>query len=513
MLTLPIDEDGPDDDLSGLVEGFSRLEEAVEADPMAAVELTLAQLAWVWMAGPRLLWRGANQIGKSFGLAYKLLCYILRRGPYANRKIGPVRALVLSTSKEQMIPLMEKLWGMLPKGEVCRSARKKNGRSVIEPLEFIDGFGFAGKVPRIYFHSGPGVGSLVQFATYKQGAGRIAGGTFDIVLLDEPPPEKVWGEVMPRVMSKGGDVWVGFTPTPDSPDLKYMRKLVKIEGEKQGQGVKELHTPLTVEAMTLPATNYRPLRYLKTQAQIDAYAASIIPAEADMRVRGGWDIVVTERWFMGWGPSCLMPANEAPPPEAILCISGDHGTKPGRQAFAFLAIAEPQSLCPRVWLLNCYQPTTANDSEQDAEGILTMLAETGKRYGIHIGYDHIQHWIADRATAYNEQGVRKSNSRLKRYLAQKLRRDEAALKEIHTPIKYDRSVSDGQTMLNNIMGARQPDGRSNFRAWEGAEAFINSVQTYQGGKNEPAKDMMDAVRYGVEHVCRTQGRTGSVIYS
>lgn len=496
------DDFGENDDLVG---AFAALGESVDADPMAHVELTLAQLAWVRMRGPRLLWRGANQIGKSFSLAYKLLCFIRRIGPYADRNPGPVRVLMLSTSKEQMIPLMEKLWSMVSRAEVCRSARKKNGRSVIEPLEFVDGFGFTGKPPRIYFNAGPGLGSLIQFATYKQGSGRIAGGTFDLVILDEPPPEKVWGEVMPRVMTKSGDVWVGFTPTPESPPLDYMRKMVK------NGSIAELHTELTVESMTLPATNHRPARYLKTQKAIDDYAETLLPAERDMRLRGGWEIIVTERLLMGYGPHCLMPDREMPPPTSKILVGGDHGSAPGRQYFALVAIDGAETLFPRVWLLNEYRPIGFSDALQDAQGILRMIKSTGERLGVNFTYDHVNEWVCDRASGKHEHGVRKSNDLLARFLARELGREVESLKPIHTPTKFGGSVTNGQALMNLIMNRKDEHGRSNFRVWEGCTAFTTAAQRYQGDPRDKNKDPIDGARYPIEWLCRPPTQPGQIV--
>ena len=80
-----------------------------ERDPIAYVVLTGPQEAWVRMGSPAdpdrderpLLWRGANQIGKSYAQAAKILHYIRATGPYAKRKPGPVNVLVVSISKDR----------------------------------------------------------------------------------------------------------------------------------------------------------------------------------------------------------------------------------------------------------------------------------------------------------------------------------------------------------------------------------------------------------------------------
>jgi hypothetical protein len=433
------------------------------------------------MRGPRLLWRAANQVGKSRGSAKKLLHFIRRTGPYANRRKRPVKVLVMSFSKEQMEPLHEKLWQLLPKDEIGPG------------VEFEPGFGFRGKPPRIKFTSGPGAGSIIVFATYRQGSRRAAGGTFDVVLLDEPVEERVWGEIQPRVLhGEPGEIWVTFTPTPDSPPLDYLRKMV------EAGIIEELNTELTLANVTLDSG-----RALLSQTQIDDYGNSLLEIEKDMRLKGGWDIVTTDRAFASWGPHCLSTA--MPPVGAMILVGIDHGAGSGKQAAAVIAVEDPEGLHARVWVLNEYVADGYTTPEQDARAIIAMLGEVG------LSYDDVDDWIGDRATGLNKYDIKKTNQDLRRHLAAIIGRPSQQLKWVQTPHKWDGSVGYGVRLMNAMMGRRidvqgVADAAAPPRLLVNPRCthFIAAVGKWNWRKADPLKDIIDAVRYPLERAVKPQ---------
>ena len=174
------------------------------------LRLTKCQESFLSDDAPIAIWRDGNQIGKSTALAYDLIERCRGTHPFIKTHRPPIRALVISVSLEQMAPLMEKIWQLTPKDEIDERCGYDPGR------------GITGKPPRLVFTEGPGKGSTISFATYRQGATRIAGGTYHIVICDEPPPEEMFGEVMPRVMKERGLIRVGLTPTPDMPEQGWL---------------------------------------------------------------------------------------------------------------------------------------------------------------------------------------------------------------------------------------------------------------------------------------------------
>ena len=182
------------------------------------VRLTKPQRLFVSDPSPQVLWRDGNQIGKSFALAYDIIHRCRGTHPYVKVRRPPINVLVISVSHEQMVPLHEKLWDLAPKSEIDPDAY------------FTPGRGISGKPPRLVFHNGPGAGSVIHFATYKQGSTRIAGGTYDLVICDEPPVESLYGEVKPRLLRKRGMLKIAMTPTPDMPDQTWLREIVEADG-------------------------------------------------------------------------------------------------------------------------------------------------------------------------------------------------------------------------------------------------------------------------------------------
>ena len=451
--------------------------------------VTAAQDRWAHFAAElhragksckRQLWRAANQCGKSRGSAKKILHFIRGTGPYADRKPGPKKVLIMSFSKEQMEPLMEKLWDLLPKDEIGPE------------VAFEPGFGFRGKPPRITLTSGPGAGSLIVFATYKQGSRRAAGGTFDVVVLDEPVEERIWGEIQPRVLhGDPGEIWITFTPTPDSPPLEYLREMVK-----KGQ-VQEMNTELTVENVTVIQTG----RPLLTQEQIDDYAAGLLELEKDMRLRGGWEIIATDRALDMWGAHCQMW--RAPPAGCLVAVGIDHGASQGKQAAAIVCIADPTGPMPQVWVLGESVSEGYTTSDMDAQAILDMLRAAG------LSYDDVDVWMGDRATGLNRYDVRKTNGELRVQLARLLGRVPGALKMIEVPHKFDGSVGSGYRVVNSIMGRRHDlttpgdkAGPSHFLVAASCVNFANAAKKWKWNPKDREKDILDAVRYPIERVCK-----------
>ncbi len=418
-----------------------------------------------------MLWRAANRVGKTRGQVRKLMHFLRGTGPYKDRRPGPCKVLVMSISKEQTVPLHEMIWELLPKDEIDPS------------VKFRPGFGFVGKPPRITFTAGPAKGSLIRFATYRQGTTAIAGANFDVVLLDEPPPEELWGEVLGRVVhGNPGEIWISFTATPDSADVTYLRKKVE-SGE-----VQEMQTSLTVENCTLESG-----RPLLTQETIDAFASSLLELEKDMRLHGGWDVVVTERLLTNFQSHHIRPAT--PPAGSLLAVGIDQGAGAGKQAAALLAIDQAHGLTPWIWVLEEYVSDGYTTPEQDAKAVLKMLARRG------LKYEDIDVWVGDRASGMNRHDVRKSNRELFLQLARLLRKEPTDMKRIDTPRKWGGSVTYGYRLLNAVMGRRDEElGLPHFTVDTGCVAFADAAKRWRGNPKDNLKDILDAVRYPIEKV-------------
>ena len=443
-----------------------------QTTPRPWTRLTAPQREFMSRRDPVLLWRGGNQIGKSTALAVDAIDFA--RGAHLGDQTHPppVRVMVMGPSWEQMEPLMRRIWEVCPRDELDPRAGYDPGR------------GITGKPPRLLFVRGPGAGSVVQFATYEQGVQRLAGATLHRVVLDEPPPEDVYAEAIPRVLRMSGHVRIGCTPTPGMADLAYLRKKVEA-GE-----VPEMVIPLS-EKSCWPVGALRPWL---TQAQIDRQAILWPARERGMRLRGDWEPLAEGAWLSAFDESCV--SADPPPPGAWLIVSGDHGTDPGKQRFVLTAMVGAETERPRAWFLGEYAPDGYSTPEQDAAGIVTMLREAG------LEYDHVDDWVADRSAQTRDATIKKANGLLRAELARLLRRTAEGMKWIYTPRKYEGSVVDGYRLFNALFARRDPSGRPHGLIHPRCKHLIAAARTFKGREREPAKDILDGARYGLERAIR-----------
>ena len=449
-----------------------------QRNPLDYVALTRPQRAFVSCADREACWRDGNQLGKSWALAFEILHRCRGTHPFVAVRRPPIKVLVISVSYEQMVPLMEKIWALCPKDEIDPD----NG--------FEEGRGITGKPPRIVFTSGPGKGSVISFATYRAGSTRVAGGTYDLVVLDEPPPESLYGEVRPRVLRRRGVIRIGFTPTPDMPDLSWLRKRVAPPGAKLKPGqIREYNFGLKAEHLQPPGY---PRPWLD-QAEIDDYTAGLLAHEVGMRTKGDWDAIVTGRWCTQFSKTrsvCEIPLRTIRGWELI--VGMDHGTPgSGRQAAMLVAIKGGGTTRPKVAWLDETTEEGFTAPEDDAHNILEMLRRNG------LTYDHIDKWVGDVPAVSETLAVRKSNEEIRKHMALQLGRKLGTMKRIDLPVKHKSSMTDGVRTMNTLFG-RELDGVPDGRVTPRCERFIEACHIFDGDQKHPLKDVMDAGRYAME---------------
>ncbi len=453
-----------------------------EKSPIDYVRLTKPQRLFVSDPGRLVLWRDGNRLGKSFAAAWEIVHRARGTHPYLPTHKPPVRVLVVSYSIEQMAPLQEAIWNMLPKDEIDPRCNYDPGR------------GFIGKPPRVNFVAGPGKGSVISFATYKAGSKKVAGGAYDFILCDEPPTETMYGELKPRTMTTKGAFRIVFTPTPESPPLEWLRDLVD-DGT-----VKEHNYGLNEENMWCEDAP----RPMLTQAEIDEEVATWLEVEREMRLGKSWEPVVTGRWLTRFDDHNVVPFDIADLPfGSFVSIGIDHGAEAGKQAAMLLVMENRDTLDARIW----YCDETVSDGyttpEQDAEAILAMLRRNG------LIYDDVDDWIGDRPTGENKHLVSKSNKDLLRQIARIICRPVEECKRINNPQKWAGSVTHGLRLLNGLFGSRTEDGhpRALVHATK-CPNFIQFCKTFRGDRRDPLKDVGDAGRYPVERNVKVRSWAG-----
>ncbi len=439
------------------------------------VRLTEPQRIVAQDAAQRVIWRDGNQLGKSYFLAWEILHRLRGTHPYKTTHRPPIRALVASVSLEQMMPLMEKLWELAPKDELSHKCGFDPGR------------GLTGKPPRLVFTSGPGKGSVLSFATYKQGTTRIAGGTYHLVGLDEPPTEQMWGEVQPRLMRQNGDLICTFTPTPDMPDLGWLREMVEAEA------VEEHNFGLT-EANCWIAGAPRPF---KTQEEIDEYAATLLEHERAMRIDGAWEPLTKGAWLTNFSEKNTR--SDRPLDGAYLGVGIDHGAAAGKQAAVLFAAMDRHGRQPRVWWWDETLSDGLTTPAQDAQAILDMLARNG------LTMLDVDEWVGDRPTGESKHHIRKSNKALRIQLCHIAGIPLHRARVIHTPHKWGGSLTYGMRMLNGLFGTVDDDGIPIATVHPRCKRFIAFALNFKGDRRDPLKDVGDAGRYIMERTIKVRG--------
>lgn len=445
----------------------------VERKLFETTKLSIPQKVFLDARESEVCWRDANQLGKSYAIAYDTVAFARGCHPIQTHN-PPVQIAVIGTSWVQMEPLMEKIWKLLPKSEIS----PRNG--------FVAGFGITGKPPRINFVAGPGKGSLIRFATYEQGPGRIAGATLHRLYCDEPPPEMLIGELRPRLLHNQGHIKYGFTPTPKSPPLGYFRKSIK-EGI-----VREINFTLK-EEYCIPEGFPRPWLY---QHEIDAYEAKLLEPEREMRMGRAWEAVLTGAVLRGFSDQNIVAFDLHDDLNGWgLAIGIDHGTDEGKQAFSLLAFDVTDKMRPKIAVVDEFVTDGfITTPEKDAESILMMLRRNG------LKYNDIDLWVGDRSAQRRDGSGRKSNSALRSELALQTNIHWKKTKWIYTPKKYPGSVLNGFSMMNILLLRTDEVERPHFMVHPRCQNFIKACREFTGESNHPLKDILDCVRYPIERM-------------
>ncbi len=446
-------------------DAFARGGDRAELALLNHPRLTQPQLDFCSASDRFVLWDGGNSIGKSWGHAWDLVHFA--RGTHPLRQVprGTRKLMVAGFSFAQMDPLMEKLWAMLPKGEI-------HPKLYFAPGQGIKGF----KEPVVTFTSGPGRGSTIYLATYEQGANRVMGFQGHRCSMDEPPPSSVYAECRPRLNHFRGEMRVTMTPTPESPPLEYIRK--EVEDGK----IRMIKTSYNLENITIRG-GLVPWAWA-TAAQIAEDIAGYLPDERPMREHGDWDPVVAGRWLERINDTCY---TDDPFPEGrwFLCVAADHGTRPGRQC-ATLGAANAEG---DYWLIDEARTETVTTTTEDAENILEMLQRNG------LTWREVDHWVGDRSTSESFYGAAKSNMDLQREMASILHLSarEAAAQGLRFQTMFkDRGSLRRGIALMNTMGAR---GR--LRVRRACAGFERGAKEWAGDLNSPLKDPLDSARYAL----------------
>lgn len=454
--------------------------------PWEHLRMTQAQIDFLSDDRRNVLLRKGNQLGGTTALLVDLICRCRGIHPWQRlRHRPPINAILASESWDQMGmagSIMHKLWDLLPKDE-------------IDPkIEFEPGRGITGKPPRIVFVAGPGKGSVISFATFRQGGARLAGATVHVVASSEPPPGSVLAEIVPRLLRHGGDLRLDFTPVVDMPDQTELQQMV-------AKGSVAEHNPHLVEANCWPVG--APFPWI-TQADIDAMTALLPRPSVGMRVRGDWEPVVTGNWLSAFNEERHV-RRDSPPEGATLGIGIDHGAQAGKQAAVLFAASDLTELHPYVWFLDEDIGTGRTSVQEDAQAILRMLRRNG------LGWRDVDVWVGDRATTVDRLLVIKDNAKLRDELAQQVKVAPEAFARIETARKGAGSVEHGLRKWNGLLATTDSDGTPHMVLHPRCIQTIAFCKKWAGKKDDPLKNPGDAARYVLNRVVESVGAPSGLL--
>lgn len=338
--------------------------------------------------------------------------------------------------------------------------------------------------------SGPAKGGELRCGTFR--AENLAGPRAGLVLTDEPLPENVYNELWPRLFGRNGRMHQFFTTTLKTAGrIDYVWDLVD-DATKPWAG--EVHTALTLDAVT-PRGGLVDVPWV-TQEEIDRFEAGLSRAEVEMRMGRSRKPRTDTAYFSAWGSH--LRQEWIPPVGTFVAVGIDHGSKPGAQR-ASLVYVSGSHLGARAHVADHYRGDGRTESEDDARGILDMLARNG------IRLEDVDMWVGDRSHRGDRWGGVKSNVRLQRAIAQQTginvhrkrhlwTRDlPDALAKMRKPRKYDGSVWDGCDILHRLMVA----GRFTISPRSECDPLDVDFSSWQAAYTDPAKDGIDSVRYPV----------------
>jgi phage terminase large subunit-like protein len=388
--------------------------------------------------------RAGNQWGKTRAGARETLWIMTGDHPWREVRPPPVRGRVVTYSWAQSVEVQRRINEILPK-------------FIVEGYDFNDQRGFVGSKLKLKN------GSLLEITTASQGTLAHAGAALDFVWIDEPPPRDIYSELIARCLVKKGTLYLTMTPVGRPVDWL-------IDEIDEGR--------LSGHRFDLTTDNCPHL----DESQIAAIAEKYLPHERPQRMHGHWHGESPDRFFEGFSQRSV--SDELPRGEVKIALGIDHGEGIGKEAAILMLYTEGDY--PKIWILDEYNNTKRTDPDEDAAGILEMLA----RHDIRP--QEVDLAVGD----INSLGKGGGGIKVNDALAEAIRRQT---KTKHLPIvirsarKGRGSVMYGSRLINYAFR------RADLTIHPRCKNLIHSFQHFKGSE-EDLKHNLDAARYAISSI-------------
>lgn len=301
-------------------------------------------------------------------------------------------------------------------------------------------------------------GDIVTFVSGTQAALALSGGSSDVILVNEPPRQSAWGEVVRAAAEWGAPILVNFTPLPPESlvggdDLSWFRKQI------EASGWSEHVVPLRYE--TAPH---------RTHESIDQQILDMFPWERPQRRDAAWEGPAPLRSIANWDDTQTWHGEEwsdlpGADGEIRLGLWADHGEIGGHEVVA-LGAWQGRGRDSTVWFVDEYQSPERTTIAMDAAAILRMLERRG------LTYEQIDEAVGDVNSA-GKSALTSVNQEMSREL-----RVQSGMKgpTFRNAAKGPGSVQMGVRILDNALGEKRVwvhvrcEGlRRAMRRWQGAD--------------------------------------------
>lgn len=498
---------------------------AVRARPAAYCEDLPGQAAFLEASARRVVWFGANGTGKTQALVRRLIRVFEGSDPICHQGKSVLSILLVVTGYDAVSArdLAQQLNALAPPDLLGQVAADEAGRPVSRASPwYAPGKGFRGRPPRLVVQRGPMKGTVLNVATLGSGQAASAGGTLDLILINEPVSRALIDELATRDRAQAlGYLWYPFTPIRGAPDQSWVPEWV----ESQGEQAVYIVTPLTPEALTFPSGRVLEDWDAKTAPRI----ASWLPSERAMRMGASLEPLLEEGFFTeAWDPGQHIV--DAVPSGADLWLVGsiDHSFRSGRAVVGVTGYRAVGSAGLRR--LTGYDLVSVAGDGADYDRLADQFLAALDMAQIPL--ESIDQWIGDRAAVSTATYRRRDNLLWRGAVLGALRRRGQARGIVPSTIKAPRPLWDITTprkragsseyIMSELRRAlsEQPSrlyvlrssieiaveiGRSAHLASDMAGHLAQAIPRWDGSPGAPEKDHLDRIGYSWEMAHRRHG--------
>ena len=429
----------------------------------------------------RKLIRAGNQhSGKTTVALHELICRCLGRHPHLTVRPPPIRCWVVCARVDQSIPIQQKFVDLLPDGVLVNLDR------------FDPGAGFRNESREAVFKNG----SRVKFMTTGQDPIAFAGATLDLVMFDEPPPQRVFHEANKRLMRRGGVMLLSLTPINAGP-MDWLQDLT----ERSPPVIQDIWEPLRPESF-IPVGAREPLR-LDDGTVLDAAFIKQLETEGDpyenpVTIHGEWNPRATGQVFERFSPMehVVGQFQQKSGEDWRVCIGVDHGELVGKECAILAFVRTDPVIGDQVFVAAEYIGGTDQTVDADAEGILALLARWG------LDWSCVDSAWGDKTTTDNVFRA-KGNSDLIAAIRRVLDRKKRGTSRMVTKrnefqqVKRGEGRSQGSVNLGYKYLNQRILQRGQFAVHDSCRTLIRALQEFDGHPKHPGKDVIDALRYAL----------------